>query len=98
MSIFSHGFPVGSAVKNLPAIRESQETQVRSLGWEAPLEKGLATHSNILAQRIPWTEEPMVHVIAKSQTQLKRLSTQAHILSWAFPFLCPLGGNSALSS
>ena len=98
MSIFSHSFPVGSAVKNLPAIQESQETQVQSLGWEDPLEKGLATHSNILAQRIPWTEEPMVHVIAKSQTQLKQLSTQAHILSWAFPFLCPLEGNSALSS
>ena len=35
-----------------------QETQVRSLGWEDPLEKGMATHSSILAWRIPWTEEP----------------------------------------
>ena len=42
-------------VKNLPII---QETQVRSLGWEAPLEKGMATHSSILAWRISWTEEP----------------------------------------
>ena len=42
-------------VKNLPAM---QETQVRSLGWEDPLEKGTATHSSILAWRIPWTEEP----------------------------------------
>ena len=42
-------------VKNLPAI---QETQVRSLGQEDSLEKGMATHSNILAWRIPWTEEP----------------------------------------
>ena len=42
-------------VKNLP---EMQETQVRSLGWEDPLEKGTATHSSILAWRIPWTEEP----------------------------------------
>ena len=42
-------------VNNLPAI---QETQVRLLGWEDPLEKGMATHSNILAWRIPWTEEP----------------------------------------
>jgi len=42
-------------VKNLPAI---QETQLRLLGWEDPLEKGMATHSNILAWRIPWTEEP----------------------------------------
>ena len=42
-------------VKNLPAV---QETQVRSLDWEDPLEKGIATHSSILAWRIPWTEEP----------------------------------------
>ena len=34
------------------------ETWVRSLGWEDPLEKGMATHSSILARRIPWTEEP----------------------------------------
>ena len=42
-------------VKNPPAIRESW---VQSLGWEDPLEKGTATHSSILAWRIPWTEEP----------------------------------------
>ena len=42
-------------VKNLPAM---QETWVRSLGWEDPLEKGTATHSSTLACRIPWTEEP----------------------------------------
>ena len=42
-------------VKNLPAM---QKTQVRSLGREDPLEKGMATHSSILAWRIPWTKEP----------------------------------------
>ena len=42
-------------VKNLPVM---QETWVRSLGWKDPLEKGMATHSSILAWRIPWTEEP----------------------------------------
>jgi len=42
-------------VKNPPAI---QETLVPSLGWEDPLEKGMATHSSILACEIPWTEEP----------------------------------------
>ena len=42
-------------VKNLPAM---QETQVLSLGWEDPLEKEMATHSSILAWRIPWTVEP----------------------------------------
>ena len=42
-------------VNNLPAM---QETRVRSLGWEDPLEKEMATHSSILAWRIPWAEEP----------------------------------------
>ena len=42
-------------VKNLPAM---QDTWVQSLGWEDPLEKGMATRSSILAWRIPWTEEP----------------------------------------
>ena len=42
-------------VKNLPAI---PEMQVRSLGWEGPLEEGMASHSSITAWRIPWTEEP----------------------------------------
>ena len=42
-------------VKNLPAM---QETSVQFLGWEDSLAKGMATHSSILAWRIPWTEEP----------------------------------------
>ena len=42
-------------VKNLPLI---QEIQIRSLSWEDPLEEGMATHSNIFALKIPWTEEP----------------------------------------
>ena len=48
-------FPVAQMVKNLPAM---QETQVRSLGEEDPLEKGMAIHSNILAWRLPQTEKP----------------------------------------
>ena len=52
------GFSSSSAVKNLPAVQEMQETQVRSLGREDPLEEGTATHSTILAGKIPWTEEP----------------------------------------
>ena len=59
------GSPCGSAVNNLPTMRE---TWVRSLGGEDPLEKGKATHSSILAWRIPWT---VVHGIAKSQTRLR---------------------------
>ena len=46
---------MAQTVKNLPVM---QETRVRSLGWEDPLEEGMATHSSILARRIPWTEEP----------------------------------------
>ena len=46
---------VVQTVKNLSAM---SETRVRSLGWEDPLEEGMATHSSILACRIPWTEEP----------------------------------------
>ena len=45
---------MAQAVKILPAM---WETQVQPLGWEDPLEKGMATHSSILAWRIPWTEE-----------------------------------------
>ena len=48
-------FPVAQSVKSLPAM---QETQVQFLGWEDPLEKEMATHSSILAWRIPWKEEP----------------------------------------
>ena len=48
------GFHDGSAVKNLPAV---QETWVRPLGQENSLEEEMATHSSILAWRIPWTEE-----------------------------------------
>ena len=47
------GLPGGSAVKNPPAMKETQEMQVRSLGQEDALEKEMATHSSILAWRIP---------------------------------------------
>ena len=47
------GFPAGLAVKSPPAMQESQEMQVQSLGQEDPLEKEMATHSRVLAWRIP---------------------------------------------
>ena len=47
-------FPVAQTVKNLPVM---QETRVRSMDWEVPMEKRMAIHSNILAWRIPWTEK-----------------------------------------
>jgi len=52
------GFPGGSVVKNPPAKQEMQKTQVQSLGCEDPLKEEMATHSSILAWKIPWTEEP----------------------------------------
>ena len=69
---------VAQRLKCLPAM---QETWVRSLGQEDPLEKEMATHFSILAWRIPWTEEPWwatVHGVAKSQT---RLSNFTHSLN-----------------
>ena len=60
---------MAQTVKRLPAMRE---TQVRSLGQEDPLEKEMATHSNTLAWRIPWTEEPggLQSMESQSRTRL----------------------------
>ena len=52
------GFPTSSAVKNLHAMQETQETWVQSLGQEDPLEEGMATQSSILAWRTSWIEDP----------------------------------------
>ena len=62
-------------VKHLPAM------WVRSLGWEDPLEKEMATHSSILAWRIPWIEEPsrLQSMGSQSRTQLKRFSMHVHM-------------------
>ena len=67
---------MGQRVKNLPAM---QKTWVRSLGQEGPLEKEMATHSSILAWRIPWTEEPgsLQSMGLQGRKQLKWLSTTA---------------------
>ena len=69
---------VAQLAKNLPAM---QETWIWSLGHEDPLEKGKATHSSILAWRIPWTGE--IHGVAKSQTRPS---------DWHFDFHLPLCG------
>ena len=65
---------IAQSVKSLPAV---QDTQVQFLGQEDPLEKEMATHSSILAWRIPWTEDRIlwlatVHGFAKSQTHLRK--------------------------
>ena len=68
--MLAKGFPGGSVVKNPP---EMQETWVEALGQEDPLEEEMATHSNIFAWEIPWTEEPgrlQSMGSQKNQTQL----------------------------
>ena len=66
---------VAQMVKNLPAI---QETQVQSLSREDPLEKEMATHSSILAWKIPWTEEPEGLQSMGSQTVSHDLATEQY--------------------
>ena len=87
---------VALLVKNPPAM---QETCVQSLGWEDPLEEGVATHSSILAWRIPMDRRvwwATVHGIAKSQTGLsdftfhfhaleKEMATHSSVLAWRIP-------------
>ena len=75
---FLHSWPslVAQLVESLPAMRESW---VQPLGWEDPLEKERATHSSILARRIPWTEEPggLQFMGLQSQTRVKQPSRHA---------------------
>ena len=67
---------VSQMVKNLPAMREAW---VRSLGWEDPLEEEMATHSSILAWRIPWTEEPGgLQSMGSQSDTTQRPSTSTH--------------------
>ena len=78
-------FPSGSAVKNPPATQKTQETRIGSLGQEDALEEGAATHSSVLASRIPmdrgawWATVPGV---TKSQTRLKQLGTHTWTLGF----------------
>ena len=69
---------VAQTVKNLPAM---QETQVQSLSWDDPLERGMCTHSSILALEIPWTEEPGKLQSVGSQTQTTEVSYHTHTCS-----------------
>ena len=72
------GFPSGSDGKESDC---NVETRVQSLGWEDPLEKGMATHSNILAWRIPWTEEPGGRQSMGSQRIQQDRATSTHSLT-----------------
>ena len=74
---------VARRVKRLPAM---WETWVRSLGWEDPLEKGMATHSSILAWRMPWTEEPGRLQSTRSQRVRHKWATSLSFLSSFFQY------------
>ena len=80
---YTEGLLSGSVVKNLPAMQETQETRVQSLGWVDPLEDGMATHSIILAWRSHGqrTWLATVHRVAKSWTWLKQWSMHSITLS-----------------
>ena len=85
-------------VKHLPTMRE---TQVRSLGWEDPLEKEMATHSSTLAWKISWTEEPgrLQYMGRKESDTTERLhfsivsrsKSESHILQLVHPGKTPDG-------
>ena len=77
----TQGFPGSTSGKEpICQCRRCKRHGVQSLGQEDTLEKEMATHSSILAWRIPWTEEPggLQSIGSQNQTQLKRLSTLAH--------------------
>ena len=87
-----HGYPlqyswaslVAQLVKNPPAM---QETRVRSLGWEGPLEKGMATLSSILAWRIPWAEKPDGPQSLGLKDPLEEgMAIHSSILAWRIPW------------
>ena len=77
---------VAQMVKNLPAM---QETQVWSLSWDDPLEKGMATHSSILAWRIPWTEGPGKQQSMGLQRVRHDWATNTHTpyIFWSYYFI-----------
>ena len=77
---------MAQTINNLP---EMQETWVRSLIWEEPLKKGMATHSSILAEKIPWTEEPggaTIHGVTESDLT-ERLTFFFHMNTNIFVYM-----------
>ena len=83
----SRASPVAQTVKNLP---EMHETWVWSLGWEDPLEKGMATDSNILAWRITWTEKPGGRQFMGSQRVRQDWATFSFTRLWGWFWRKPL--------
>ena len=87
----NEGFPGSSVVKNPPALQEPQETQVRSLGWEDPLEEEMATHFSILAWKNPMDRGAywvIVHGVSKSWTRLTWFSTKNEYFGQGNSWMC----------
>ena len=68
---------VAQMIKNLPVM---PETQVLSMGWDVPLEKGMETHCSILAWRIPWAWWAIVHGVAKKLDVTEQLTLSLHFM------------------
>ena len=89
---------MAQSIKNPPA---TQETSVQSLGWEDPLEEGMATHSSILAWRIPMNRgawRAAVNRVAKSQAQLSDSAQHSTAVDWAVAGITPLTNIITLSA
>ena len=92
----SRASPIAQQVKNLPAMQETQETWIQSLGGEDPLEKEMATHSNILAWKIPGTEDPGGQKAKGSQRDRHNWVTKHHTCIRFFQvFSCLYSSHSA---
>ena len=85
--------PHDSMVRNLPAMQETQETGIWSLGWKDTLEEGTATHYSILVWKIPWTEEPGRLQPLESQSRT-RLRDWARSTARGLNSACSLASNS----
>ena len=77
---------VAQWIKNLPAMQETQVMWVRSLAQEDPLDEGMAMHSNILAWKIPWTEEPLG--LQSMGSQRVRYDWERRHTPHLYPFIC----------
>ena len=71
---------VAQWVENLPAIQETQKMRVKSLGWEDPLEEGVAAHSSILVCRIPWRDEHggLQSLMGLKESDMTEVTEQIH--------------------
>ena len=77
------GFPGGSEGEEFAC---NAETWVQFLGWEDPLEKGMATQSSILAWRLPWTQEMYIQFLGWEDPLEKEMATHSSILAWRTPW------------